>query len=172
MIWFSHLNLNAGYWDIFWPQFFQGISLGLLFVPLTTITMDPIPKHEMGNATSIYSLMRNTGSSIGIAALTTLLSRHQQVYINVLGARVTPYTAETQSMLNQLRARFIASGLDAATATNRAFASMFGMVERQAAMLSFVQEFRMLAIIFIAMLPLILIMKNPRLRRRGDTASH
>ena len=44
----SQLNLNAGYWDIFWPQFIQGVSLALLFVPLTTVTMDPIPKEADG----------------------------------------------------------------------------------------------------------------------------
>ena len=87
-IW-AELNLNAGYWDIFWPQFFQGASLALLFVPLTTITMDPIPKEEMGNATSIFNLMRNLGGSVGIAVATTFLERRQQVHTNMLGANVT-----------------------------------------------------------------------------------
>ncbi len=44
----GNLNLNAGYWDIFWPQFIQGASLALLFVPLTTATMDPIPRRRWG----------------------------------------------------------------------------------------------------------------------------
>ena len=67
----SHLNLNAGYWDIAWPQFIQGFSLGFIFVPLTTATHDPIPKEQMGNATSIFNVMRNLGGSVGIAAATT-----------------------------------------------------------------------------------------------------
>src|SRR5881296_2446646 len=50
------LNLQVGYWDIFWPQFFQGMSLGLVFVPLTTVTMTMIRREEMGNATSIFNL--------------------------------------------------------------------------------------------------------------------
>src|SRR5271155_1058996 len=64
---FSHLNLNAGFWDFAIPMVIQGGSLGLMFIPLTTITNDPIPKEEMGNATSIFNLMRNIGASIGIA---------------------------------------------------------------------------------------------------------
>ena len=64
----ARLNLKAGYWDIFWPQFIQGAALAMLFVPLTTATMDPIPKEEMGNATSMFNLMRNLGGSFGIAA--------------------------------------------------------------------------------------------------------
>ena len=92
LFWLGHLNLNAGYWDIFWPQFFQGLGLSALFVPLTTISMDPIPRERMGNATSLFNLMRNLGGSIGIAMTGTLLARKQQEYINVMGAHVTPYS--------------------------------------------------------------------------------
>src|SRR5947208_3541460 len=69
------LNLQAGYWNIFWPQFFQGLSMGLIFVPLTTVTMSRIPKQELGNATSIFNLMRNLGGSVGIASIATMLNR-------------------------------------------------------------------------------------------------
>ena len=87
----SKLNLQAGYWDIFWPQFIQGACLALLFVPLTTATMDPIPKEEMGNATSMFNLMRNLGGSVGIACGTTFLFRRQQFHTHLLGANVTPF---------------------------------------------------------------------------------
>ena len=83
LFWLGELNLNAGYWDIFWPQFFQGLGLSALFVPLTTISMDPIPRERMGNATSLFNLMRNLGGSIGIATTGTLLARKQQEYVNV-----------------------------------------------------------------------------------------
>jgi len=61
------INLQVGYWDIFWPQFVQGLSMGLVFVPVTTITMSLIVREEMGNATSLFNLMRNLGGSVGIA---------------------------------------------------------------------------------------------------------
>jgi DHA2 family multidrug resistance protein len=164
LYWLGQLNLSAGYWDIFWPQFIQGISLGLLFVPLTTITMDPIAKEKMGNATSIFNLMRNLGGSMGIAVTTTLLSRHGQAYTNMLTARVTPYDPVAQSMLEGLRRTFMARGADFATATQRAQAALFGLVSRQATMLAFVSVFRLLALIFLLMLPLVLLMKSPRMR--------
>jgi DHA2 family multidrug resistance protein len=85
----SNLNLNAGYWDIFWPQFIQGVALAMLFVPLTTATMDPIPKEEMGNATSMFNLMRNLGGGFGIAAATTFLFRRQQCHTHQLGEHVS-----------------------------------------------------------------------------------
>ncbi len=166
----SHLNLNAGYWDIFWPQFVQGLALALLFVPLTTATMDPIRREEMGNATSIFNLMRNIGGSMGIAAATTLLARHQQVHINRLGANVNIYSPQAQAAINQLRGVFMSQGNDPATATNRAYGALFGVVQQQASMLSFVDVFHLLGLIFLLVLPALLLMRRPR--HGGAVAMH
>jgi len=171
LLWLSELNLNAGYWDIFWPQLIQGVGMSLLFVPLTTVTMDPIPRERMGNATSLFNLMRNIGGSIGIAATGTMLARRQQAELTLLGANVTPYSTTAQSMFERMRAGFIASGADVVTATNRAYAAMFGMVQRQAAMVSFVSIFQLLGILFLLLVPLILIMKRPR-RAEAPVAAH
>ena len=103
LFWLGQLNLNAGYWDIFWPQFFQGLGLSALFVPLTTITMDPIPRERMGNATSLFNLMRNLGGGIGIATTGTLLARKQQEYVNVMGAHVTPFSPAAQNAIESAR---------------------------------------------------------------------
>src|SRR5437899_4350623 len=144
LLWLSRLNLQAGYWDIFWPQLVQGVGMSLLFVPLTTVSMDPIPRERMGNATSLFNLMRNIGGSIGIAMTGTLLARHGQATTNTLGANVTPYDATSQSMLAGLRQAFMAAGADITTATERANAALFGMVQRQATMVSFVGIFQLL----------------------------
>jgi DHA2 family multidrug resistance protein len=162
LFWLGELNLSAGYWDIFWPQFFQGLGLSALFVPLTTISMDPIPRERMGNATSLFNLMRNLGGSVGIATTGTLLARKQQEYINIMGSHVTSYSPSAQSWLESTRQGFIASGSDPVTATQRAYAAIFGVVQRQASMVSFVHLFRMLGIIFLLLLPLVLLMRRPR----------
>src|SRR5438477_2990298 len=98
LLWLSELNLNAGYWDIFWPQLVQGVGMSMLFVPLTTVTMDRIPRERMGNATSLFNLMRNIGGSIGIAPTGTMLALQQQALTTLLGANVTPYSTTSQSM--------------------------------------------------------------------------
>lgn len=157
----SRLNLNAGYWDIFWPQLLQGTSMGLLFVPLTTVTNDPIPRQEMGNATSLFNLMRNIGASIGIASVTTIVARHSQSHTNVLGGHVTLYDPAAASVFDSMRSALMARGMDFATATKQAYAAMFGMVQQQAAMLSYTDAFFLLSILFISMLPLIFLMKKP-----------
>src|SRR5882672_7503762 len=162
LLWLSQLNLQAGYWDIFWPQLIQGIGMSLLFVPLTMVAMDAIPRERMGNATSLFNLMRNIGGSIGIAITGTMLARNQQSTTALLGSNVTVYDPATQVRFAQLKAAFMAAGTDAVTATNRAYAALFGMVQRQAAMVSFVGIFQLLAIMFIALVPLVLLMRRPR----------
>jgi len=162
LLWLGHLNLDAGYWDIFWPQFLQGLGLSMVFVPLTTISMDPIPKERMGNATSLFNLMRNVGGGIGIAATGTMLARQSQSTAAVLGANVTAYNPAAQSMLAATREAFIRAGSDPVTATNRAYGAISGMVHRQATMVAFVQIFTLLGIIFVALVPLVFLMKRPR----------
>lgn len=171
LFWLGSLNLQTGYWDVFWPQFVQGISLALLFVPLTTITMDPIPRESMGNATSIFNLMRNIGGSLGIAVATTLLARRQQLHTSVLGAHVDAYSPQARALLDQMRAAFMARGSDLTTATQQARAAVFGLVQRQAAMLSFTDVFRLMALLFVCLLPLLFLMKTPR-AGRGPAPLH
>jgi DHA2 family multidrug resistance protein len=166
----SWLNLNTGYWDIFWPQFFQGLALGCLFVPLTTVTMDPIPKEEMGNATSIFNVMRNIGGSMGIAATTTYLARRTQLHVNVLGANVSAYDPKTRLLFESIRKGLMGRGSDASTATQQAYRAMFGMVQRQAAMLSFLETFRVLGVVSLVLMPLLLLMRRPKQRRRAAVA--
>src|SRR5438132_13445197 len=110
LLWLSRLNLQAGYWDIFWPQLLQGVGMSLLFVPLTTVAMDPIPRERMGNATSLFNLMRNIGGSVGIATTATMLARQQQRTTSLLGSNVTAFSPATQSTFAQMRAGFMAAG--------------------------------------------------------------
>ena len=167
----ARLNLQAGYWDIFWPQILQGASMGLLFVPLTTITNDPIPKEQMGNATSLFNLMRNIGASIGISMVATIYARAGQSNVNVLGSHINAYDPASTSMIQGMRNSMMAGGADPITATQRAFGALFGMVQREAMMLGFVRAFRLLGFMFFLMIPLVFLMKKPK-HHGGGAAMH
>jgi MFS transporter, DHA2 family, multidrug resistance protein len=171
LIWMGQINLQAGYWDIFWPQFFQGNGMALMFVPLTTVAMASISPERMGNATSLFNLMRNIGGSIGIAVTATVLGRQRQTISAVLGEHVSAYDPETQNMLARLKAVFIAGGADALTASDRAYAALSGMLMRQASMVSFVMLFRVLGVVFMSLIVLVFIMKRPK-HRPGPMAAH
>ncbi len=158
---FSRLNLQAGYWDFFWPQFEMGCALGLVFVPLTTTSMSPIPKETMGNATSLFNLVRNLGGSIGISAVNTIQLRRAQMNTNVLGIHVNPYNPSATKMLNALHHMFMSRGADTVSAAQRANEVVFRMVEQQANMLAYNTVFRLLAGMFVLLIPFIFLMHRP-----------
>ena len=164
---FAHLNTQVGYWDFFWPLIIQGAAMGLLFVPLTTITNDPVPKEEMGNATSLFNLMRNIGASIGIATSTTMLARHQQVHTNALVSHISQYDLQVRQMIQAM-----VGSAPTPQALQRAYGVLSGMVQQQAVMMSFNDVFFMLMISFLCMFPLIFVMRKPKHHGGAAMAAH
>ena len=158
----SHLNLNAGYWDIFWPQVIQGSAMAFLFIPLMTVSMSAISKEKMGNATSIYNLMRNIGGSFGIAMMTTFLARRSQVHQNQMISHVSTFSHQTWNMWHGMMSWFQSHGSNSVEASRKALGAMYGMVQQQAMMLSFVEAFWVMGVIFLCMAPLLLLLRNPR----------
>ncbi len=168
---FSRLNLESGYWDFFWPQFIQGISLACLFVPLTTITMSAISKERMGNATSLFNLLRNLGGSFGIASSTAWVAHFSQVHTNYLVAHVTSYNLSTTQALRGMQSTLFAAGSDPSTARLQSYVQLYGAIERQASILSFLDTFRILTVLFLVVAPLVLLMKRPPPGRGGKIAA-
>jgi len=169
----SRLNLNAGYWNILWPQVLQGIALSFLFIPLMTLSMADIPKEKLGNATSIFNLMRNIGGSVGIASMTTFLARRSQMHQNRLIENITAGSWKTREMLKGLETWFHTNGMDRHTASQRAWAVLYGMVQRHASMLSFVEAFWVMGVMFLVMLPFILLLRDfrPKLGAQAPPAT-
>jgi DHA2 family multidrug resistance protein len=162
LYWFSLLDTTAGYWEYFWPQIIQGASFNLLFVPITTATMDPISNESMGNATSIFNLMRNIGGSVGIASTQTMMARGRQRHTNILGAHVSPYDPLTQERLRQLQGAFTTQGADPVTALQRAQGTLWMAVQRQASILTFNDIFRLMGFIMVTFVPVCYLMRRPR----------
>ena len=124
--------------------------------------MHTIPNYAIGNATSIFNLMRNVGGSTGIAITQALIERHRQMHINVLGEHVSIYSLATQHMLNSLKPALTVGSADAPTVTRQGYGLLWGMVQKQAAILSFNDIFRLLAAVFLAVTPLASLMRRPR----------
>jgi MFS transporter, DHA2 family, multidrug resistance protein len=168
---FSRLNLQAGYWDYFWPQFEMGLALGLVFVPLTTITMASISKETMGNATSLFNLVRNLGGSVGISAVNTVQIRREQANLNILGSHVNPYDSTSRQMLSGLQRMFMSQSGDMVAAAHQARETVFRMVQHQASMLAYNTVFRLLAGLFLLLVPFIFLMRRPE-SKSGPVALH
>ncbi len=168
----SRFSLDVASRNFWWPLMIQGAALGFVFVPLTTITNGGIPNERMGNATSIFNLMRNIGASIGIAMVETVQYRAQQTQINVLGRHVYAENVTTQQMVENLKAYFMSQGSSAATATQKAYGAVWGMVQRQAAMLAYNDTFLFLAVIFVALIPLLFLLQKPKAVKAGEAMMH
>src|SRR5205807_453427 len=77
---FSKINLEISVSSIVWPNIISGFAMGFIFVPLTTMALGTLANEQMGNASGVFNLMRNTGGSVGIAIVTTFLSRGAQMH--------------------------------------------------------------------------------------------
>ena len=159
MYMFTNINLEIAQSNVVYPMILSGFALGFVFVPLTTLTMGTLSNSEIGNASGIYNLMRNTGGSLGIAAMTTLLSRNAQIHQSALIPNASEYNPAFQQMFAQIKAALTAQ-FDAATATQLAYQRIYGLVVRQAAVLAYIDNFRLLAFLCFIAVPTVFLFKK------------
>jgi DHA2 family multidrug resistance protein len=155
------LNLQGAFWNYTWPRIVLGFGLAMIFVPLTTVTLATISRTEMGNATGMFSLLRNIGGSVGIAMAATLLSRYQQFYQTSLVANVNPYNPVWQTRFDSLKQALISKGIAISQADTTALGMMYGAVRRQAGALAFNRIFFIIGLAFLIIIPLLFLLKRP-----------
>lgn len=156
------LNLEASYWSFVWPRIVLGIGLAMVFVPLTTVTLSAISRQEMGNATGVFNLLRNIGGSVGIAIAATLLARFSQLYQTSLVPHINQYSPLFQMRFNALKQTLIAKGMEATQADQAAMSMLYGMVRKHAAALAYNRIFFIIGLAFLAIIPLLLLLKRPK----------
>jgi DHA2 family multidrug resistance protein len=143
--WMGALNENAGYWNVFYPRLVQGLGLGFLFVPLSTVTLGAVPKEELAGATGVSTLLRQLGGSFGIAVLTTLLTHEAAIAQSELAAGVT----QTHGY---------------------SIGTLMHLVMTASSVISYDYLFRITAIIFFVCAPLVIFMRPSRRSGAGAAA--
>ncbi len=162
----SQYNTQIDFFHAYFPRFIQGFGLGTTFVSLTTLTMSRVSQEKMGNATGIFNLMRNLGGSFGIATATTLLSRRAQFHQSHLVEHLTPFSLPFNEWQQRIGNLFPELGTHWQWWEGRhALAGLYAEVQRQAQMLAFCDDYWFFTLLFIALLPLVLLMR--RLPRPG-----
>jgi DHA2 family multidrug resistance protein len=151
----SRMSLDVGYWDLFWPQVFQGVGFALIFVALTTAAVAELRKEQISDATGLYNVIRRVFGSAGVALAATQIDRGRTAYHAKLMEGVNAFGTTTQQWLHRLEATLRSLGNAPAVARQKALAMIDGEVSRQAAMLAFNHVFYLIAIIFVCCLPLI-----------------
>lgn len=139
--------------DIVWPGVIQGIGLGLVFVPLSAATFATLTPEMRADGTAIYSLVRNIGSSIGIALVQTLLVRNTQIAHSSLVEKVTSTSAAFQDST-------VASVYNLATTTS--LTTLNGEITRQASMIAYVNDYWLMMIMTLMVIPLLILIRPPK----------
>lgn len=153
-------TLGVDFGTVLWPRIFMGVGMGMLFIPLTTLTIASIKKEDMGNATALYNLVRNIGGSIGIAIVTTMVSRRSQFHQARMVDHLTPYDPMYALRAQQGATLLQQKGIDPSSANHGGLGIMYENMIRQAAMLSFADVFYLLTWMMIILIPLVFFMKN------------
>src|SRR6266704_887857 len=106
----AHFTTDSGMSDFFWPLIFRGVGLGLIFVPLTNLSLADLPMSRIPNGTGLFNLMRQLGGSVGIALSATLLQRFTAIHRADLIANITQFSAATRDRLSAIMATLVANG--------------------------------------------------------------
>ena len=126
----------------------QGIGLGLLFVPVTSVAFSTLAGNLRNGATSMTTLLRNIGSSIGISMMIANLTSKTTLMHETIGDGITPFN-------NALQMQDVATALNLATDSGKAM--LDGMITQQAALIAYLNDFKLLMVLTILMMPLVML---------------
>lgn len=158
----SRLSLQVGFWDILFPQIFQGVGFGMIFVALSTASLATIDRSKMQAATGLYNVVRLIFGSIGIAAAATELDRGAVAYGARLVENVTPFSDTAVEWLKSAASAMLNKGFDGVTAQLQSLKLIDGEVARQAMMLSVNHVFFLVACLFVASAPLVFLLRKTK----------
>ncbi|HLZ53136.1 MAG TPA: MFS transporter, partial [Verrucomicrobiae bacterium] len=155
----SRINLQVSMASIVLPTMLNGVAISFIFVPLTTATMSQLRQRDIGSGTGLYNLMLNLGGSVGIAFVTTMIARRAQVHQALMVGHLTPtdpvFTARLAAAQHAL-----AQQSDPVTATHQAYAAVYGLLNSQAHLWAFVDNFRIFGVLVLCCIPLIFLFRR------------
>jgi MFS transporter, DHA2 family, multidrug resistance protein len=151
LYWMTAFGVDVSQPDVVWIGAVQGLGLGLVFVPIASVAYATLPAHQRTEAASLFSLVRNVGSSIGISVVMTLLARSTQANHAELASRIPAFGAE-QGLLP--------AAWDPGTAAGAA--ALNAEVSRQAAVIAYVNDFQLLMLLTLVAVPLVWFLRAPR----------
>jgi DHA2 family multidrug resistance protein len=159
----SGWTIDMGWQPIAVAGFGQGVGMGMIFVPLSLVTFGTLPMAHRNEATALFSLVRNVGGSIGISLAENYLARATQATHQAIAAQVTPYN---QALWDP----HVAALWNLHTTQGLAALNM--VVTQQASMIAYLQCFSLMALICVAMIPMLVIMRHVRQAPGRGAAAH
>jgi DHA2 family multidrug resistance protein len=168
MFYMTHFDLQLGFGNVMFARLVQGAGMAFLWVPINTVAYSYLPREKNNAASGLINLARNVGASMGISYVTTMLDRGAQFHQNHLAANLYPGNPMLQERLQGVTAALKSAG--SSQPMEQAYALLQSNVQRQASMLSYIDNFRILAIVSLCLIPLVFLIKKPR--KGGEMAVH
>jgi DHA2 family multidrug resistance protein len=156
------LSLEADYTTFALARTYQAVGLAFLFIPINTVAFVGLPRTKTSSASAIINLSRNVGGAFGISLVTTVLSRESQRHQTYLAGHVTATSPAYRQQVDALANMFIDKGYTMAEAIHHAQAVIYQTVLEHAQMLAFLDDFKMLAIVFAALIPFVFLLQKPK----------
>jgi DHA2 family multidrug resistance protein len=164
----SELSLQTGFWTFVTVWTFSRAGMPFLFVPINVMAFAYVPREKTNSATGLINLTRNLGGSVGISLVAAAQSRLAQVSQSDLAGNITAANPMYALRLHNLQHALQASGSDPAQALHQAQAVLYGELLRQSSMVAYINVFRLLAYLCVALIPLMFFMKP--IQSRGGPA--
>ncbi|WP_442787470.1 MDR family MFS transporter [Flavobacterium suncheonense] len=151
---------DTGTEHMFWPLILRGIGLGFLFVPITTLALSTLQGKQIGEGAAFTGMMRQLGGSFGIAIITTFISRFSQQHRVDLISHLDSAKFEVQQRIQQMQMMFMSKGFSASESLDKAHKALEGSVIKQSTVLSYMDVFLYLGIMFLICIPFMLLIKK------------
>jgi DHA2 family multidrug resistance protein len=158
----SRITGESGGTDFFWALIMRGVGLGMMFVPLTTITLAELTHAELPQGTGLYNFFRQLGGSLGIAAIATLLSHYTAQFRAILAEHLASGDPTTLGRLDMLTRAMVARGADAWTARQRALSILDRELMGQASVIAYSRIYVLSAVLILALIPLLVLVRHTR----------
>ena len=156
----QRIDLTISFVSAAWLRVAQVVGIGFLFVPITLAAYIGMPAEKSNAVAGMVNFMRNMGSSVGTSIVTTLIDRRSEYHQSVLVSHTTPGSQSFQNLVDGAKQLYIHSGMSPPDALHKAYASIYQMVQAQAATLAYIDTFMVLAVISAIMFVLSFILKK------------
>ena len=162
------LTPDTGKDAFFWMLIFRGLGMGLLFIPITTLSLSTLKGQQIGQGASFTGMMRQLGGSFGIALITTFMAHQNIVHRSALIAHIPSDNPAVQQRIQGMQRNYIAHGMAPDIALRSAYQSLDYMVMKQAAVLSYMDVFLYLGLMFLVCIPFVLMVKDRKAAQKID----
>jgi len=158
----SHITAVSGADDFFWPLIWRGLGLGLMFVPLTNITLASLPPRDIGQGAAVSNFFRQLGGSLGIAVMATMLTHYTQHAHAVLLEHVSAYDPAALQRVATITRGFMSRGFDAGAAHSTALRAIDAQALGQANVIAFSKVYQLSGWVLLATVPLLLLVRQTK----------